>query len=62
MGWGIPDTRYLLLMKGGVDAALNTLSIGLAIAKRRTVGYHANNLKAPRPSILGWHRRCRELF
>jgi hypothetical protein len=49
-------------MKGGVDAASNTLSIGLAMAKRRTVGYHANSLKALKPSILDWHRRCRELF
>jgi hypothetical protein len=49
-------------MNGGVDAASNTLSIGSAMAKRRTVGYHANSLEAPRPSILGWHRRWRELF
>jgi hypothetical protein len=44
------------------DTTSNTLFTGLAMAKRRTVGYHANSLKAPRPFILGWHRRCRELF
>jgi hypothetical protein len=49
-------------MNVGVDSASDTLSIGLAMAKRRTVGYHANSLKAPRPSILGWCKRCRELF
>jgi hypothetical protein len=49
-------------MDVAVDAASNTLSIGSAMAKRRTVGYCANSLKAPRPSILGWHRRYREFF
>jgi hypothetical protein len=49
-------------MNVGVDITSNTLSIGLAMAKRRTVGYHAKSLKTLRPSILGWCRRCRELF
>jgi hypothetical protein len=49
-------------MKGGVDAASNALFIGAAMAKRRTVDYHANSLRALRPFILGWHRRCRKLL
>jgi hypothetical protein len=32
------------------------------MAKRRIIGYCAKNLKALRPSILGWCRRCRELL
>jgi hypothetical protein len=62
MGWGIPDMRYYWQILVCVDAASNTLSIGSAMAKRRTIGYCAKSLKAPRPSTLGWHRRCRELF